>query len=127
MWNAYRADYGPVWTPESMPYNPDNTNLPLFDRPETTGLKIHNNIIKGSGAMATVKLFLAEAGNASVKIFDSKGREIITLWDGYKEAGEYNLPWDVASAGGKKIGSGVYMVHLQAGGYKQTRKIVVVK
>ena len=94
---------------------------------ERTGFTVLNNLMKGPSAESVVRIVSSEAGSINVKIFDSKGKEIITLWDGYKEAGENNFPWDGTDANGKKVGSGVYMVHMKAGGYTEVKKIVVVK
>jgi hypothetical protein len=95
--------------------------------PETTELKVYNNVMKGSAVSVAIKLLLAESGNAAVKIYSAKGKEIICLFDGYKAAGTYDLIWTGVDSGGGKIGSGVYMVNLKANGVKQTKKIVVVR
>jgi uncharacterized repeat protein (TIGR02543 family) len=95
--------------------------------PERTQLEVYNNALKGAGAQASIKLMLAEPGNATVKIYDSKGKEMLCLFDGYKAAGTYDLIWAGVDSGGSKAGSGVYMVYFKANGIKQTKKIVVVR
>lgn len=109
------------------PEEPDNNNLPNAVIPEKTELKVLNNVLKGNSAQVTVKLMMAQPGNATVKIYDMKGKEIICLFDGYKDAGTYDLPWRGVDSNGNKAGSGIYMVYMKSGGYKGTKKIAVIK
>ena len=67
-------------------------------------------------------LNLAAAGEMRVEVFNLLGQSVKTLASGYKEAGTYNLSWDASEAAG-----GLYFVKAQAGGFTQTRKLVLLK
>ena len=104
-------------------YNDENTE-------NKTGLSVYNNIIRnveGSSKEAVVECFIKEPGRLKLIIFDSKGREILILFDEHLNSGIHRFTWDGSDSSGKKIGSGVYMVHMRAGSYKETKKIVIVK
>lgn len=106
----------------------DSESEPHADMPDTTALHIKNNIIKKSkNISATIEYLLKEAGNLSIKIYDAKGREIITLYDGYHEAGIFNKPWNGTDSQGNYVGSGIYLVHMESGSYSETKKIAVIK
>jgi len=62
------------------------------------------------------------AGNVTLKVFDVLGREIAALVNEKREAGAHEVTWD---AGG--LSSGVYCYRLQAGGFTNVRKMVVLK
>lgn len=47
--------------------------------------------------------------------------------DEEKDAGIYPYRWDGKDDSENLVGSGLYFVHIQAGDYKKTEKIVVVK
>jgi hypothetical protein len=65
----------------------------------------------------------------TIKIFDVLGNEITTLVDDYKPAGKYEVEFDASS-----LPSGVYFYQLkatpnggQAGGYLETKKMILLK
>lgn len=58
----------------------------------------------------------------SLKVHDAAGREIETLFKGYKEAGTYQI-----SFGGNKYPSGIYYCHLISGSYRKTIKMMLIK
>ena len=44
-----------------------------------------------------------------------------------KQPGFYSIQWDGKDAGGRMVGSGIYIVHMKSGNYAETKKIAVVK
>jgi hypothetical protein len=63
-----------------------------------------------------------------LKIFDILGREIITLVNERKPAGEYTVEWDGKNSVGQQVGSGVYFYHLKSeNGFVKTRKMILLK
>jgi photosystem II stability/assembly factor-like uncharacterized protein len=64
---------------------------------------------------------LPKRTHVEMKIFDIKGNEIATLYNGVKEGGLENILFDT-----KKLASGVYFCHIVAGELSETKRIVVV-
>ncbi len=58
----------------------------------------------------------------TLKVFDVSGREVAVLLDEVKEPGEYSVSFDASS-----LASGVYLYRLAAGGFIQTRKMVLMR
>jgi hypothetical protein len=58
----------------------------------------------------------------SLKVFDVLGREVATLVNEVKPPGEYSVVFD-----GTNLPSGVYFYQLKAGGFVQTRKLVLLR
>jgi len=58
----------------------------------------------------------------SLKVFDVLGREVATILDGTKQAGDHTVGWN---AGGHP--SGVYFYRLLTGEYSETKKFVLEK
>jgi hypothetical protein len=58
----------------------------------------------------------------SIKIFDLLGREIRTLFNEEKPAGEYEISFNAEG-----LSSGVYFIKLEAGQFVSTKKMVLVK
>lgn len=58
--------------------------------------------------------------------YDLNGRRVRTLADETFPAGSYTLFWDGLDSEGRKVAQGVYLVRMEAGGWKDTRKVIIV-
>lgn len=58
----------------------------------------------------------------TLKIFDVFGREIVTLVDEFKKAGNHDIILNLSS-----LSSGIYFYQLQMGNYRNTKKMILVK
>jgi hypothetical protein len=63
----------------------------------------------------------------SVRIYNLTGRVVRTLVDGESQAGRHEVSWDGRSDDGRSAASGVYFCRLEAGGFTQARKMVLLK
>ena len=68
-----------------------------------------------------------KAGQVTLKVFDVRGRLVRTLSDQVRDAGSYTLFWDGTDESGRQVASGVYFYRMQAGGFTQIRKMVLLK
>jgi len=74
----------------------------------------------------TFKYNLQAAGDVSIKIFDVGGRLVREL-KASGAAGSNTLTWDTTNRHGQKVGSGVYIYRLEAGGNRLIDKLAVVR
>ncbi|MBI5661132.1 MAG: T9SS type A sorting domain-containing protein [Ignavibacterium album] len=58
----------------------------------------------------------------TLKVFDILGNEVATLVNEYKEPGRYEVEFDASD-----LASGVYIYRLQADGYLNTRKMILLR
>ncbi len=65
---------------------------------------------------------LPEIGFVTLKVYDILGREVATLVNEEKPAGEYEVEFN-----GANLPSGIYFYQLKAGEFTQTRKMVLLK
>ena len=70
----------------------------------------------------TIRFDLPESGDVSLKVYTLLGAEVKTLIHGKMSVGEHQVQWNTIDQP-----SGVYLVRLEAGGFVQTRKMVVMK
>ncbi|MCA9734280.1 T9SS type A sorting domain-containing protein, partial [candidate division KSB1 bacterium] len=61
-----------------------------------------------------------------IKIYDAIGREIKTLYDGFKQAGSYQLTWDGTNDKGLSVASGIYFYRMQTKDFQSMKKLVLV-
>ena len=76
----------------------------------------------------TIPFKLKIPGNVTLYVTDITGRKIKTLIRDEKyRSGSYTVRWNGVGDNGKEVSSGVYIVILQNGAYKQSRKILLIK
>lgn len=72
--------------------------------------------------ITTISFDLPSRLLVSLKVFDLLGKEVSTIVSGELEAGSYTRQWNAAD-----IPSGVYFYRLQAGGFNETKKLILLK
>jgi len=70
---------------------------------------------------------LSEAAFVNLRVYDVKGREVRALASGAFAAGEHAATWDGKDNFGKSVASGIYFYRLQAGEFKQVKKMVLLR
>ncbi len=63
----------------------------------------------------------------TIKVYDILGREIATLINEKKAAGEYQVRWDGQNSAGQPVASGVYVYRIVAGDRVQSRKMLLLR
>jgi hypothetical protein len=63
----------------------------------------------------------------TLKVYDLLGREVVTLVDEYKPAGNYEVEFDVGTSRDLSLSSGIYFYTLRAGDFAQTKKMILMK
>ncbi len=74
----------------------------------------------------TIQWSIAQSGNVKLKVFDITGREVATLVDGYRNAGNYETVFNSQSLK-SSISSGIYIYQLQADNFTESKKFVLLK
>jgi len=69
-----------------------------------------------------IKFRIPESGFISLKVFDILGREVATLINEDKYAGEYEIIFNATG-----LASGIYFYRLRAGNYFETKKMNIIK
>ncbi len=75
---------------------------------------------------------LAEASEVAVRVYDVAGREVRHIDLGYRDAGFHRdradaAYWDGRNESGEPVASGVYVYELQAGPFREMRRMLVRK
>jgi len=70
----------------------------------------------------TISFSIPEASFVSLKVFNALGEEISTVVSEELSAGSYQYEWNA-----KNLTSGIYFYKLQAGGFVQTKKMILLR
>jgi len=75
----------------------------------------------------TIEFSLDRDAQASIRVFDVRGRMVRTLVDSYLSAGRRSVTWDGLDDSGGPVASGVYFLRLEAGGDFSSRSVNLLK
>ena len=70
---------------------------------------------------------LSAAGDVKLVIYNILGQEVRTLFSGHRSMGRHEALWDGKDHEGKSMMSGIYYYTLESSGFKETRKMLLLK
>lgn len=86
------------------------------------GFALEQNFPNPFNPSTTIRFQIAKQSMVSLKLYDISGREVRTLASENLAAGVYEATFDATG-----LASGVYMYRLEAGGFSQMRKLVLLR
>jgi Glycosyl hydrolase family 59/Secretion system C-terminal sorting domain/Glycosyl hydrolase family 59 central domain len=90
--------------------------------PSPTSYSLDQNYPNPFNPSTVINYHLPLGSYVTLKIYDDLGREVRTLVDEMKPAGNYKIKFDA-----RNLPSGVYFCRLQAGSYNETKKLMLLK
>ena len=60
-------------------------------------------------------------------VHDLAGRKLKTLVSSEKDAGFHSIRWDATNDVGESVSAGMYFYTIQAGEFRQTKKMILLK
>jgi len=75
----------------------------------------------------TLRYDLPEDAMVNITIYDMMGRQVKTLINGKQSAGYKSLQWNATNNLGQSVSAGLYLYMIQAGEFRQIRKMVLFK
>jgi len=85
------------------------------------------NIPNPFNPSTTIHYEIGKSGPVSLRVYDISGALVRTLVDRSHAPGSYEVQWNGHDASGRAVASGVYFYRLEAKGYTQTRRMVLLK
>ena len=70
---------------------------------------------------------ISNGEHVSINIFDVKGGKVIELFNNYRFAGTYSIDWNGQNERGLQVSAGVYLYSIEAGDFRQTKKMILLK
>jgi len=90
-------------------------------------LTLHANYPNPFNPTTIISYDLPEHAQVTIGIYDILGTQIKTLVNQPQDAGNKTAVWRGTDDSGKPVSAGVYLYQIQAGGFLQTRKMLLVK
>jgi flagellar hook assembly protein FlgD len=95
------------------------------DIPEVFAL--HQNYPNPFNPITQIKYDLPEDAIVSINIYDLMGRSIKSLVNSNQSAGYRSIQWNATNNLGEPVSAGMYIYMIQAGQFRQTKKMVLLK
>ncbi|HUV35861.1 MAG TPA: T9SS type A sorting domain-containing protein, partial [Patescibacteria group bacterium] len=100
----------------------------LAERRDTpTAFSLAQNVPNPFNPVTEIRYALAVDCHVRLEIFNILGQKVKTLVDGNQKAGYQSARWDGTNSGGVDVSSGVYFYKLEAGGFTDTKKMVLLR
>ena len=74
-----------------------------------------------------IRYQVPQSGVVAVRVYNARGQLVQTLSEGFQDIGIYEVSWDGRDDPGVEVASGIYLCCLEAGEYRQTRKMALVR
>lgn len=113
-------------------YNPDNLTItitsplaigdPRFDESIPNDYALEQNYPNPFNPSTTIKFQIPNPELVTLKIYDLTGREVAVLMNEQKHAGRYSVEFDA-----RALASGMYFYRLEAGEFREIRKMLLVR
>ncbi len=89
---------------------------------EVSNYTLSQNYPNPFNPSTNIQFAIPESGMVKLVIFDVLGREVTTLVNEYKSAGNYQVNFDAS-----RLASGVYYYSLESNAFRSTRKMILMK
>ncbi len=97
-------------------------NVAVDDDPVVNEYSLSQNYPNPFNPSTEIKYSLADAGNVKVTIYNIVGQEVMTLVDGFRNAGSHLIRFDASS-----LASGMYLYSIKANEYRSVKKMMLLK
>jgi len=88
---------------------------------------VFDNVPNPFGISTLIAFELPKASRTLVAIHGPDGRLVRTLMNEDRAPGHYQVTWDATDNGGRRVRPGVYLLRIQAGELRATRKLIRVE
>ena len=88
---------------------------------------LHQNYPNPFNPTTQIKYDLPEDAMVSITIYDAMGRRVKSLVNTTQSAGYRSIQWNATNSLGEPVSAGMYIYMIQAGKFRQTKKMVLLK
>ncbi len=89
--------------------------------------KLYDNYPNPFNPSTNISYSISNGEHVSINIFDVNGGKLIELVNDFKSAGIHSIDWKGENERGVKVSAGVYLYSIDAGKFRQTKKMILLK
>jgi len=105
------------------------TPILKISKPENKSDKFHlySNYPNPFNSGTTIEFYLPQTAEIKIEIYNLLGQKVRTLWNGQHPAGQHQLRWDGRDDADREVASGVYLFQLKTDGWRQSKKLILIR
>ncbi len=130
-WSVQAVDHAFAGSPfareQSLKVTTNNAQSVDTEQPSALRLALAPPFPNPFGAQTEIGYVIEAPGPVRLAIYDVLGRMVKVLAEGYTQAGVQVVTWDGRSGDGARLGSGLYMLRLEAGGKHLVRTMTLLR
>ena len=88
---------------------------------------LHQNYPNPFNPVTRINYDLPKDNLVKITIYDMMGRQVTTLINQSQKAGYKSVRWDATNHLGESVSAGLYMYVIEAGAFRESRKMVLLK
>jgi len=88
---------------------------------------LHQNYPNPFNPTTQIKYDLPEDAMVSITIYDMMGRIVSNLVSSQQNVGYKSIQWNATNNAGQPVSAGIYLYEIQAGNFRETKKMVLLK
>jgi flagellar hook assembly protein FlgD len=88
---------------------------------------LHNDYPNPFNPITTLRYDLPENSLVTITIYDMLGRVVSNLVSSQQNAGYKSIQWNATNNQGQPVSAGLYLYTIEAGEFRQTKKMVLLK
>ena len=88
---------------------------------------MHNDYPNPFNPITTLRYDLPENSLVTITIYDMLGRVVSNLVSSQQNAGYKSIQWNATNNQGQPVSAGLYLYSIEAGEFRQTKKMVLLK
>jgi hypothetical protein len=92
-----------------------------------TASKLYDAVPNPFNPTVTICFDLSQSAWVRLTVFDARGRRMRALMAEERSAGRCEVKWDGTSDSGRRVSSGVYFYRLDAGSFRETKRMTLVR
>ena len=91
------------------------------------GYVLHQNYPNPFNPDTYISYHVPVATNVKLSVYNLQGKEIITLVNDQKLAGDYFIKWNGLGSDGNAVASGIYLYQIITDSFQQTKKMILAQ
>jgi len=101
--------------------------LSIIDETLPITYNLHNAYPNPFNPVTTLRYDLPEDALVNITIYDMMGRIVSNLVSSQQNAGYKSIQWNATNNAGQPVSAGLYLYTIQAGKFRQTKKMLLLK
>ena len=105
----------------------NESNLSISENVLPSTFALYDNYPNPFNPITSFRYDLAEDGLVNITIYDMMGRIVKTLINSDQTAGYKSIMWNATNDSNEPVSAGLYLYTIQAGDFRQTKKMILLK